>query len=487
MALQLKHSVLLKNNLTLLAGQWVAADSGETIPVTNPANGLVFAQVPLMGQIETKRAIVAAELAQKSWKTHTAAARSAILKRWFDLIILHTEDLAQLLTAEQGKPLAEARGEVNYAASFIEWFSEEAKRVYGEVIPAPMTDRRLLVLKQPIGVTAAITPWNFPIAMITRKAAPALAAGCSMIIKPAEQTPLCAIALAVLAEEAGVPAGVLQVITGDARKIGAALCESPVVTKLSFTGSTEVGRILMRQCADTIKKLSLELGGNAPFIVFDDADLDAAVEGAMISKYRNAGQTCVCSNRLFVQDAVFDEFSKKLTAKVAQLKVGVGSDEGVTQGPLIDDAAIAKVESHVADALAKGATLMQGGKRHALGGTFFEPTVLANVSADALIFSEETFGPVAPLFRFKTDDEVIELANRTEFGLASYFFSRDIGRIWRVAEALEYGMVGVNTGMISNEVAPFGGVKQSGLGREGSHHGIDEYLELKYVCMAGLS
>ncbi len=487
MALQLKHSVLLKKNLTLLAGQWVAADSGETIPVTNPANGLVFAQVPLMGQIETKRAIVAAELAQKSWKTHTAAARSAILKRWFDLIILHTEDLAQLLTAEQGKPLAEARGEVNYAASFIEWFSEEAKRVYGEVIPAPMTDRRLLVLKQPVGVTAAITPWNFPIAMITRKAAPALAAGCSMIIKPAEQTPLCAIALAVLAEEAGVPAGVLQVITGDARKIGAALCESPVVTKLSFTGSTEVGRILMRQCADTIKKLSLELGGNAPFIVFDDADLDAAVEGAMISKYRNAGQTCVCSNRLFVQDAVFDEFSKKLTAKVAQLKVGVGSEEGVTQGPLIDDAAIAKVESHVADALAKGATLMQGGKRHALGGTFFEPTVLANVSADALIFSEETFGPVAPLFRFKTDDEVIELANRTEFGLASYFFSRDIGRIWRVAEALEYGMVGVNTGMISNEVAPFGGVKQSGLGREGSHHGIDEYLELKYVCMAGLS
>jgi len=487
MALQLKYSVLLKNNLTLLAGQWVAADSGETIPVTNPANGLVFAQVPLMGQIETKRAIVAAELAQKSWKTHTAAARSAILKRWFDLIILHTEDLAQLLTAEQGKPLAEARGEVNYAASFIEWFSEEAKRVYGEVIPAPMTDRRLLVLKQPVGVTAAITPWNFPIAMITRKAAPALAAGCSMIIKPAEQTPLCAIALAVLAEEAGVPAGVLQVITGDARKIGAALCESPVVTKLSFTGSTEVGRILMRQCADTIKKLSLELGGNAPFIVFDDADLDAAVEGAMISKYRNAGQTCVCSNRLFVQDAVFDEFSKKLTAKVAQLKVGVGSEEGVTQGPLIDDAAIAKVESHVADALAKGATLMQGGKRHALGGTFFEPTVLANVSADALIFSEETFGPVAPLFRFKTDDEVIELANRTEFGLASYFFSRDIGRIWRVAEALEYGMVGVNTGMISNEVAPFGGVKQSGLGREGSHHGIDEYLELKYVCMAGLS
>ncbi|ADI29453.1 NAD-dependent succinate-semialdehyde dehydrogenase [Methylotenera versatilis] len=486
MSIQLKHSVLLKNNLTLLAGQWVSADSGETISVTNPATGLEVAKVPLMGSDEAERAIIAAEAAQKSWKTLTAAARAAILKRWFDLIILHREDLAQLLTAEQGKPLAEARGEVNYGASFIEWFAEEAKRVYGETIPAPMGDRRLLVLKQPIGVTAAITPWNFPIAMITRKAGPALAAGCSMIIKPAEQTPLCALALAVLAEEAGVPSGVLQVITGDARQIGAVLCESPVVAKLSFTGSTEVGRILMRQCADTIKKLSLELGGNAPFIVFNDADLDAAVEGAMISKYRNAGQTCVCSNRLFVQEGVYDEFAKKLAVKVAQLKVGVGTEDGVTQGPLIDDAAIEKVEFHVADAIAKGATLLQGGKRHNLGGTFFEPTVLANVSDDALIFSEETFGPVAPLFRFKTDEEVISLANRTEFGLASYFYSRDIGRIWRVAEALEYGMVGVNTGMISNEVAPFGGIKQSGLGREGSHHGIDEYLELKYVCMAGL-
>ncbi len=486
MSIQLKHAALLKNNLTLLAGQWVGADSGKTITVTNPATGSVVAKVPLMGRDETERAIIAAEAAQKSWKTLTAAARGAILRRWFDLIILHREDLANLLTAEQGKPLAEARGEVNYGASFIEWFAEEAKRVYGETIPAPMGDRRLLVLKQPIGVTAAITPWNFPIAMITRKAGPALAAGCAMIIKPAEQTPLCAIALAVLAEEAGVPSGVLQVVTGDARQIGAVLCESPVVTKLSFTGSTEVGRILMRQCADTIKKLSLELGGNAPFIVFNDADLDAAVEGAMISKYRNAGQTCVCSNRLFVQDGVYDEFAKKLAVKVAQLKVGVGTDDGVTQGPLIDDAAIEKVEFHVADAVAKGATVIQGGKRHTLGGTFFEPTVLANVSDDALIFSEETFGPVAPLFRFKTDEEVISLANRTEFGLASYFYSRDIGRIWRVAEALEYGMVGVNTGMISNEVAPFGGVKQSGLGREGSHHGIDEYLELKYVCMAGL-
>ncbi len=486
MSLKLTHTALLKNNLTLLAGQWVGADSGKKIIVTNPANGNVVGEVPLMGRAETERAITASALAQKSWKMLTAAARSIILKRWFELIIQHQEDLAQLLTAEQGKPLAEARGEVIYGASFIEWFAEEAKRVYGEVIPAPMGDRRLLVLKQPIGVTAAITPWNFPIAMITRKAAPALAAGCSMIIKPAEQTPLCAIALAVLAEEAGIPAGVLQVVTGDARQIGAAMCESTVVSKLSFTGSTEVGRILMRQCADTIKKLSLELGGNAPFIVFNDADLDAAVEGAMLSKFRNAGQTCVCSNRLFVQDDVFDEFATKLAVRVSQLKVGFGVEDGVTQGPLIDEAAIEKIESHVADALSKGASLIQGGKRHALGGTFFEPTVLVNVSKDTLIFREETFGPVAPLFRFKTDEEVVELANDTEFGLASYFYSRDIGRIWRVSEALEYGMVGVNTGVISNEVAPFGGIKQSGLGREGSHFGIDEYLEIKYVCMAGV-
>jgi len=486
MPLKLTHAALLKNNQTLLAGAWVAADSVESIAVTNPATGEVVATVPKMGRAETVRAIVAAEIAQKQWKTLTAAARAAILRRWFDLIKLHAEDLAQILTAEQGKPLAEARGEVNYGASFIEWFAEEAKRVYGETIPSPANDRRLLVIKQPIGVTAAITPWNFPIAMITRKAAPALAAGCGMIIKPAEQTPLSAIALAVLAEEAGVPSGVLQVITGKAREIGAVLCESPVVTKLSFTGSTEVGRILMRQCADTIKKLSLELGGNAPFIVFDDADLDAAVEGAMISKFRNAGQTCVCANRLFVQAGVFDAFAQKLAAKVSALKVGNGTADGVTQGPLIDVAAIEKIESHVSDAVKKGAKLVQGGKRHTLGGTFYEPTVLAGVTADALIFKEETFGPVAPLFRFETDDEVIEMANRTEFGLASYFYSRDIGRIWRVAEALEYGMVGVNTGMISNEVAPFGGVKQSGLGREGSHHGIDEYLEIKYIAMAGI-
>ena len=484
--LQIKHTALIKLGKTLLAGAWVGADSKQTIDVTNPANGKVVGQVPRMGRAETERAIIASAAAQKHWKTLTASARSIILKRWFDLIKLHAEDLAQILTAEQGKPLAESRSEVSYGASFIEWFAEEAKRVYGEVIPAPANDRRLLVIKQPIGVTAAITPWNFPIAMITRKAGPALAAGCSMIIKPAEQTPLSAIALAVLAEEAGVPAGVLQVITGKAREIGAAMTESPIVTKLSFTGSTEVGRVLMAQCAPTIKKLSLELGGNAPFIVFDDADLDAAVEGAMISKFRNAGQTCVCANRLFVQDGVFDAFAAKLAIKVAALKMGDGTAEGTTQGPLIDMAAIEKVESHIKDAVSKGAKLMAGGKRHALGNSFFEPTILADVTADSLIFSEETFGPVAPLFRFKTDDEVIELANRTEFGLASYFYSRDIGRIWRVAEALEYGMVGVNTGMISTEVAPFGGVKQSGLGREGSHHGIDDYLEIKYIAMAGL-
>ena len=486
MPIPIKNTSLVKQNVAFLAGAWVGADSGETLSVRNPATGKVIASVPNMGKAETSRAIIASHAAQKQWKVLTANARSIILKRWYDLIILHHEDLAQILTAEQGKPLSEARGEVLYGASFIEWFAEEAKRVYGETIPATMNDRKLLVIKQPIGVTAAITPWNFPIAMITRKAAPALAAGCSMIIKPAEQTPLSAIALAVLAEEAGVPAGVLQVITGNAREIGAALCESPLVTKLSFTGSTEVGRILMRQCADTIKKLSLELGGNAPFIVFDDADLDAAVEGAMISKFRNAGQTCVCANRLFVQDGVFDAFAKKLAKKVATLKVGDGTLDGVTQGPLIDNVAIEKVESHIADALSKGATLLQGGKRHAQGGTFYEPTVLADVSAQALIFKDETFGPVAPLFRFKTDDEVIALANDTEFGLASYFYSRDIGRIWRVAEALEYGMVGINTGLISTEVAPFGGIKQSGLGREGSHHGIDDYLEIKYIAMAGL-
>jgi succinate-semialdehyde dehydrogenase/glutarate-semialdehyde dehydrogenase len=486
MSIKLNHPSLLRQASAWLGGNWTGADSGATFDVRNPASGETVAQAPLMGRAETERAIAAAAVAQKQWRTLTAKERSALLKKWFALIMLHQEDLACILTAEQGKPLAEARGEIAYGASFIEWFAEEAKRVYGEVIPSPLNDRRLVVLKQPIGVTAAITPWNFPTAMITRKAAPALAAGCAMIVKPAEQTPLSALALAVLAEEAGIPGGVFQVITGDALQIGAAICESPVVAKLSFTGSTEVGRILIRQSADTIKKLSLELGGNAPFIVFDDADLDAAVEGAIASKYRNAGQTCVCANRLFVQNGVFDAFAEKLAVRVAQLQVGDGFAAGVTQGPLIDAAALAKVESHVADAIAKGARLVAGGKRHALGGTYYEPTVLADVNPDSMIFREETFGPVAPLFRFKTDDEVIGLANRTEFGLASYFFSRDIGRIWRVAEALEYGMVGVNTGIISNEVAPFGGVKQSGLGREGSHHGIDEYLEIKYVAMAGL-
>ncbi len=486
MSIQLNYHELLKQALAWLGGEWVGADSGETFAVRNPANGAILAQVPLMGRAETERAISHASTAQKLWRTVPAKERSAKLKKWFTLIMQHQEDLAHILTLEQGKPLAEARGEIAYGASFIEWFAEEAKRVYGETIPSPTNDRRLLVLKQPIGVTAAITPWNFPNAMITRKAAPALAAGCAMIVKPAEQTPLSAFALAVLAEAAGIPGGVFQVITGDAAIIGTTLCESSVVTKLSFTGSTEVGRILMRQSADTIKKLSLELGGNAPFIVFDDADLEAAVEGAMGSKYRNTGQTCVCANRLFIQDGVFDAFSRKLVERVTQLKVGDGFTEGVTQGPLIDGAALVKVENHVADALARGAKLLVGGKRHALGGTFYQPTVLADVNPEALSFREETFGPVAPLFRFKTEQEVIELANRTEFGLASYFYSRDLGRIWRVTEALDYGMVGVNSGLISNEVAPFGGVKQSGLGREGSHHGIDEYLEIKYVAMAGL-
>lgn len=489
--LNVNYPTLLKSGKTLLAGLWVGADSDDLISVLNPATGLVIGSVPNMGAAETQRAILASSVAQKQWKTLTADKRAVILKRWFDLIKLHVEDLAQILTAEQGKPLAEARSEVNYGASFIEWFAEEAKRVYGETIPSPTNDRRLIVIKQPIGVTAAITPWNFPIAMITRKVAPALAAGCSMIVKPAEQTPLSAIALAVLAEEAGVPPGVLQIITGSAKEIGAVLCESPIVAKLSFTGSTEIGRILMAQCAPTIKKLSLELGGNAPFIVFDDADIDAAVEGAMISKFRNAGQTCVCANRIFVQDRIYDVFAQKLAAKVGELQVGDGSAINITQGPLIDEAAIEKVESHIADALKNGAKLITGGKRHTVlnqpgGKTFFEPTVLTEVTVQSLIFKEETFGPVAPLFRFKTDDEVIDLANRTEFGLASYFYSRDIGRIWRVAEALEYGMVGVNTGTISTEVAPFGGVKQSGLGREGSHHGIDDYLEIKYIAMAGL-
>ena len=481
----LKDPSLLRDR-AWLNGQWAAADNGETFPVDNPATGEHVGVVPRMGAAETERAIDAANAAGPAWRALTAKARAALLQAWLQQIQQHAEDLAVLMTVEQGKPLAEARGEVAYAASFIEWFAEEAKRLYGETIPSPLADRRLLVLREPIGVCAAITPWNFPLAMITRKVAPALAAGCPIIVKPAESTPLSALALAVLAERAGIPGGVLQVLTGDPRAIGGALTTSPVVRKLSFTGSTEVGRLLYAQSAPTIKKLSLELGGNAPFIVFDDADLDAAVQGAMASKFRNAGQTCVCANRLYVHDKVYDAFTAKLVEAVQGLKVGNGLEPGVTQGPLIDRAALAKVEDHIDDAVTRGARVLTGGRRADLGKTFFEPTVLADVPADAKVAREETFGPLAPVFRFHTDEEVIALANNTEFGLASYFFSRDVGRIFRVAEALEYGMVGVNTGMISNEVAPCGGVKQSGLGREGSRHGIEDYLVTKYVALAGL-
>ncbi|WP_434034167.1 NADP-dependent succinate-semialdehyde dehydrogenase [Cupriavidus sp. a3] len=483
--MQLKDTGLLRTQ-AYIAGNWQDADSGATFTVTDPASGALIGTVPGMGAAETRRAIDAAQAAQAGWRRKTARERAAVLRTWYELMLANADDLALLMTTEQGKPLAEAKGEVIYAASFLEWFAEEAKRVSGDVLATPANDKRLVVVKEPVGVCAAITPWNFPLAMITRKAGPALAAGCAMVLKPAEDTPLSALALAVLAERAGLPAGLFSVITGDAIAIGAELTANPVVRKLSFTGSTEVGRILMRQSADTIKKLSLELGGNAPFIVFDDADLDAAVEGAIASKYRNAGQTCVCANRLYVHDKVYDAFAEKLVAAVAKLKVGQGVEPGVLQGPLINEDAVAKVESHIADALGKGARLLTGGKRHALGGTFFEPTVLADVTPAMRVAREETFGPLAPLFRFSTDEEAIAMANDTEFGLASYFFSRDIGRVWRVAEALEYGMVGINTGLISNEVAPFGGVKQSGLGREGSKYGLDEYLETKYLCMGGV-
>jgi succinate-semialdehyde dehydrogenase/glutarate-semialdehyde dehydrogenase len=465
-------------------GEWLDADSGVTVPVTNPANGNVLGHVPKMGSAETRRAIEAANAAWPAWRARTAKERGAVLRRWFDLLMANQEDLAKLMTAEQGKPLAESRGEIAYGASFVEWFAEEGKRVYGDTIPQPQKDKRLVVIKQPIGVCAAITPWNFPVAMITRKVAPALAAGCVVVVKPAGLTPFSALALAGLAELAGVPKGVLNVVTGDTKAIGAELTSNPLVRKLTFTGSTSVGALLMKQCSDTLKKMSLELGGNAPFIVFNDADLDAAVEGAIASKYRNTGQTCVCTNRVLVQDEVYEAFSAKLVEKVKQLKVGNGMEPGVAQGPLIDNAAVEKVEEHIADALAKGARVLAGGKRHVLGGTFFEPTVLADVTSKMAIAREETFGPVAPLFRFHTEDEAVHMANDTEFGLAAYFYSRDIGRIWRVSEALEYGMVGINTGLISNEVAPFGGVKQSGFGREGSKYGIDEFLVVKYLCMA---
>ncbi|WP_186173245.1 NADP-dependent succinate-semialdehyde dehydrogenase [Burkholderia gladioli] len=467
-----------------LAGEWQGAANGASFEVRNPANGELLGSVPLAGAAETRRAIEAANAAWPAWRRRTAKERAAILRKWYELMLAHADDLALILTTEQGKPLAEARGEIIYAASFIEWFAEEGKRVYGDTIPTPAGDKRIVVTKEPVGVCAAITPWNFPAAMITRKVGPALAAGCPIVVKPAEATPFSALALAVLAERAGVPAGVFSVITGDPKAIGGELTGNATVRKLSFTGSTPVGRLLMAQCAPTVKKVSLELGGNAPFIVFDDADLDAAVEGAIASKYRNSGQTCVCTNRFYVHDKVYDAFAAKLAAAVEKLKVGRGTEAGVMQGPLINEAAVLKVEAHIEDALAKGASIATGGKRHALGHGFFEPTVLTGVTPDMKVAKEETFGPLAPLFRFASDEEVIGFANDTEFGLAAYFYSRDIGRVWRVAEALEYGMVGINTGLISNEVAPFGGVKQSGLGREGSHYGIDDYVVIKYLCLA---
>jgi succinate-semialdehyde dehydrogenase/glutarate-semialdehyde dehydrogenase len=464
-------------------GKWTNADDGAVMQVTNPATGEVLGTAPSMGATETRRAIEAADAALPAWRDLTASERAQILLRWNDLILANQEDLAQLMTAEQGKPLAESRGEVTYGAAFVSWFAEEGKRNYGDAIPTHQSDKRVLVLKQPVGVCAAITPWNFPNAMITRKAGAALAAGCTLVIKPAEDTPLSAFALCELADRAGIPAGVINVVTGVPQEIGAELTSNPVVRKLSFTGSTEVGRLLMSQCAPTLKRVSLELGGNAPFIVFDDADLDAAVEGAMASKYRNSGQTCVCANRLLVQEGVYDEFARKLAEKVKQLEVGEGTAEAVNQGPLINEEAVEKVEAHISDAVSKGAKVIVGGKRHELGGTFFEPTLLTNVTREMRCATEETFGPLAPLFSFSTEQEGIAMANDTEYGLASYFYTRDLGRAWRVSEALEYGMVGVNSGIISNPVAPFGGVKQSGIGREGSRYGLDEYLELKYVCM----
>ncbi|GGF60784.1 glutarate-semialdehyde dehydrogenase DavD [Terasakiella brassicae] len=481
--MNLTNKALLRDK-GYIDGAWVDADSGETLEVTNPATDEVIAVVPKMGAAETRRAIEAARVAQKLWKRRPAKERSNILRKWFTLIMENQEDLAQIITDEMGKPLTEARGEIAYGASYIEWYAEEAKRVYGETIPAPSDDKRIVVMKQPIGVIASITPWNFPNAMITRKIAPALAVGCATLMKPAEQTPLSALALCELAEQAGLPKGLINCIIGDPVAIGGEMTANDTVRKVTFTGSTGVGRLLMKQSSDTIKKLGLELGGNAPFIVFDDADLDAAVEGAMISKYRNSGQTCVCANRLYVQEGVYDAFAEKLAAKVRELKVGNGLDDGVVQGPLIDMKAIEKVEDHVADALAKGGEIVCGGKRHALGKSFFEPTIIKNVTKEMKVAREETFGPVAPLFKFKDAEDVIEQANDTEFGLASYFYSKDMSNVFRVAEELEYGMVGVNTGLISNEAAPFGGVKQSGLGREGSKFGLDDYLELKYVCLS---
>jgi len=482
--MKLQNKALLKDK-AYIDGQWIGAE--KTFDVLNPATGEIVAKLPDLGVEETRSAIEAAEVSQRLWRALTAKERSVILKRWYDLIMAAQEDLAQILTAEMGKPLAEARGEIAYGASFIEWFAEEGKRVYGDVIPQHQSDKRIIVLKQPIGVVAAITPWNFPNAMITRKVAPALAVGCSVVVKPAAETPLSALALAALAEEAGVPRGVMSVVVGkNSRAIGGELCSNQIVRKLTFTGSTEVGRVLMRQCSDDIKKLSLELGGNAPFIVFNDADIDAAVEGAIASKYRNSGQTCVCANRLYVQAGVYDEFIEKYSVAVRGMKIGDGADEGVVQGPLINVAAVEKVEEHIEDAISKGASVVEGGNRHALGGSFFEPTIMRDVTRDMKVAREETFGPLAPVFKFDDEDDVVAQANDTEFGLASYFYARDLARVWRVSEALEYGMVGINTGILSTEVAPFGGVKQSGLGREGSKYGIEDYLEMKYLLMAGM-
>ncbi|WP_419795215.1 NADP-dependent succinate-semialdehyde dehydrogenase [Pseudomonas palleroniana] len=483
--MKLRDSNLFRQQ-AYIAGVWTDADNQQHLEVNNPATGEILGHVPKMGAVETRRAIEAAEQALPAWRARTAKERATILRRWFDLIMANQDDLAHLMTLEQGKPLAEAKGEIAYAASFIEWFAEEGKRVYGDIIPGHQPDKRLLVIKQPIGVTAAITPWNFPCAMITRKVGPALAAGCTMVIKPASQTPFSALALAELATRAGIPEGVLSIVTGSAAQIGAELTSNPIIRKLSFTGSTEIGRQLMAGCAQDIKKVSLELGGNSPFIVFEDADLDAAVEGALLSKYRNAGQTCVCANRLYIHDSVYDAFADKLQVAVSKLRLGNGLDEGISTGPLIDEKAVLKVQEHIADAVSKGASIIQGGKPHALGGNFFEPTILVDVPKTALVAREETFGPLAPLFRFSSEADVIAQANDTEFGLAAYFFARDLSRVFRVAEALEYGIIGINTGIISTETAPFGGMKASGLGREGSKYGIDDYLEIKYMCLGGI-
>ncbi len=485
-AVDLKDKSLFRQQC-YVDGAWVDADDKTTLTVNNPANGEQVGTVPKMGATETRRAIEAAHAAWPAWRAKTAKERANILRKWFELMMANQEDLAKLMTVEQGKPIAESRGEIAYGASFIEWFAEEGKRIYGDTIPTHAADKRIVVIKQPIGVCAAVTPWNFPNAMITRKAGPALAAGCTMVIKPASQTPYSALALCELAERAGIPKGVLSVVTGSAGAIGKELTSHPLVRKFTFTGSTEIGKLLMQQCATTVKKVSLELGGNAPFIVFDDADLESAVEGAMASKYRNTGQTCVCANRLLVQDGVYDKFAKMLADKVGQMKVGNGLEDGNAQGPLIDMKAVEKVEEHIADALAKGAKVLTGGKRHDKGGQFFQPTVLTNVTTDMKITHEETFGPVAPLYRFKTEEELLKLANDTEYGLAAYFYSRDIGRIWRIAEGLESGIVGINVGIISNEIAPFGGVKESGIGREGSKYGIEEFVEVKYLCMGDIN